>query len=795
MSFEDAARANEESSMSSYSTQSMQASTSDYCKNIDPELLMNKGQEPSASVVPFKKSAAMHTYPSVASILQQPMQASFSMNDVNAQLESRNPKSAAGLSEHTQTANLTSPRGVPFTRTFGEHSYPTSRRDSVSRSYHVSRSMPYHQPNFEGYASQSSQPSPHSRTAPWWTPPSWEPKRTPSTVPSYATTAPQDNARTSYSAVPPSGSSAIRQIGQPNPANYYSPVPSHTSMPTPPTAYHAVASAPQPAYTGHGTQSLSMLPPELFSTAMAPPSSPMWSPMLPPPPGFVHASRNSVPSHRLQAWPQTTSYTPVSTAMRQNSFLASPYVQSVTASPISSNPWDNEGQLTNSGTGYCNLTSCKYRCSSDPCPSGCMPSCNGSEACSPVYGCTGSCRASQSTPVSQPLSRSLSISTRDVSLGDSMQCQWLLPDQQCDVSVSNKNALGQHVLQEHIQPQRALTCPWDQCAATLDQEQMPSHMMRQHRPDSYVCLFQDCGQSFSRPEDLDEHFQRAHSSLDCHWAGCDVITPGPAQLRHHINTDHLQTAQQGLTRAPSSESTKPGSRQSSPAVTFGRHTIGSSWDQLIDTDKMLVTMKVQGSSWAQINAAWKDATGSKPGSSTLPNRLRRIQARLATSTNGLGMSATSLASPAVTSHGQAIQLPVASAFAPSLPSPASAQQHRALLPRPAPFPQAFSPSNSRAFHAHGPPPSPSPTVLQNLGAQCLWILASSTTEICGEQFQNGNELQRHADRVHVHGLGPGLPTHTSSTVVCKWRGCKRKGERLQSAQKLSRHLYIHTGCM
>ena len=566
-------------------------------------------------------------------------------------------------------------------------------------------------------------------------------------------------------------------------ATSYAPIPtavSQTSIPESPylpPLTTGLATAPNNSIPSSSYQNWTGIPSQDPISIALPLHSVPASPYIrPSSTGLTTIPKNSIPS-QSPVWPSGPPQALLSTAIPQTSVLRGPCLQSGTSS-ISSSPFDPPGDwdhLAQSEADYCTRTSCNDRCSLIPCPPGCMPSCNDSEACSSVYECTGSCRAHGSNTVSQPLSRSLSMCTPNPSPEDSMQCKWLLPGQQCDVSTSDKGALGQHVLREHIQPQTALTCPWDQCAATLDQQLMPFHMMRQHHPDSYVCLFQYCGQSFPHAEDLDIHFQSAHGSLDCHWAGCDVITLGPGQLKDHVDTEHLKVMQQGLGQASPSESAN---RKRCPDTRAGssKAAIGRSWNQLSDIDKMLVSMSDKGASWAQINTAWEDATGNKPAASTLPNRLRRIRLRLSDCSAQIsGLSS----------------LPVASGshLSPASPDPQIFQYAAVSLPSP------LVPS----FGAHHftssvflPPTPTSPS--SPPGVQCLWSPISSTSQICGERFLTGNDLQTHVEGAHIYGVDSGLSSNTSPTVVCQWSGCKRMATPLQSTRKLLRHLYTHTGC-
>ncbi|KAI9696772.1 MAG: hypothetical protein M1836_005134 [Candelina mexicana] len=62
--------------------------------------------------------------------------------------------------------------------------------------------------------------------------------------------------------------------------------------------------------------------------------------------------------------------------------------------------------------------------------------------------------------------------------------------------------------------------------------------------------------------------------------------------------------------------------------TAGR-SISTKLEDASKEDKMLISMKDNGKSWAEIRKAWKEMTGEDTGNSTLPNRYNRLKANLA----------------------------------------------------------------------------------------------------------------------------------------------------------------------
>lgn len=210
-----------------------------------------------------------------------------------------------------------------------------------------------------------------------------------------------------------------------------------------------------------------------------------------------------------------------------------------------------------SGTVYsciedCTLPSCDDGCSANHCPPECPPACNGEGICDSSenlgsMNCNDT-RCLETAPVcldgSCPytvldIPPSWANPPSDYPTDPAIHCQWEALGQSCNVSVSNTNALGRHVLQDHIEPQLTFTCPWDECAEVMDFQQLPGHLMHEHKPDRYICLWQNCGLSFSTHEGLDYHIKSDHANLDCHWAGCEASAKDLSQLKTHVDVNHL----------------------------------------------------------------------------------------------------------------------------------------------------------------------------------------------------------------------------------------------------------------
>ncbi|KAM0794948.1 hypothetical protein BDR22DRAFT_635103 [Usnea florida] len=72
----------------------------------------------------------------------------------------------------------------------------------------------------------------------------------------------------------------------------------------------------------------------------------------------------------------------------------------------------------------------------------------------------------------------------------------------------------------------------------------------------------------------------------------------------------------------------PRKRQAPKKELAAPRGIPGSWEEADYADKMLVTMKEKGDSWAEIRATWKEVTGLDTAPSTLPNRYNRIKVNM-----------------------------------------------------------------------------------------------------------------------------------------------------------------------
>ena len=124
-----------------------------------------------------------------------------------------------------------------------------------------------------------------------------------------------------------------------------------------------------------------------------------------------------------------------------------------------------------------------------------------------------------------------------------LDCHWETLGQQCEASMPSFNSLSQHVLMSHIQPQKVLPCKWNRCSDQVEVDEIPNHVWHYHSPtpqaDSYICLWQGCGQNFLTTEDLDVHMKSVHCRISCHWDGCEQATTSEVALKAHVDKKHI----------------------------------------------------------------------------------------------------------------------------------------------------------------------------------------------------------------------------------------------------------------
>ena len=105
-----------------------------------------------------------------------------------------------------------------------------------------------------------------------------------------------------------------------------------------------------------------------------------------------------------------------------------------------------------------------------------------------------------------------------------------------------------------------------------------------------------------------------------------IIKPGPEQTNKEQNKKipKASVATEGISRR---------SAKISKAKT-GIVPMPTSWAEVGVADRMLVTLRDNGDSWAKIRKLWKEMTGLDTAASTLPTRYSRLKASMATLEDG-----------------------------------------------------------------------------------------------------------------------------------------------------------------
>ena len=198
-------------------------------------------------------------------------------------------------------------------------------------------------------------------------------------------------------------------------------------------------------------------------------------------------------------------------------------------------------------TEICDRPDCKDEdredCGLHPCTPEChtIP-CTDPKFCNPKSLCTTPCHIGVPGPTYNDNMMLLGMESMDMTFA---QCEWALQNGhgQCNASLPNRGALGEHVLKSHIQPQLAQLCPFE-CGATVAPDSVTEHVFGEHQKSKYsqfVCLARGCDFIGENEADLDEHLKSAHLSkgIQCHWGDCSVTTKNPDALDSHVRADHL----------------------------------------------------------------------------------------------------------------------------------------------------------------------------------------------------------------------------------------------------------------
>lgn len=353
---------------------------------------------------------------------------------------------------------------------------------------------------------------------------------------------------------------------------------------------------------------------------------------------------------------------------------------------------------------------------------------------------------------------------------DPVQCHWLLPDQECDITAPTTDALSHHVFHDHIQPETSLTCGWSDCEEQGNAQQLTDHLWNSHRPeqhvpDSYVCLWDSCMEMFPDAEQLETHMEVAHThieSIDCRWGGCGTITMNSAELQSHVNQEHLHLPLH-IQSNSSSSNLELGSVNRHSTLPR-KHPL----DWSPENDELLMHARSQNLTFKQISSQYF------PGKSEQACQIR--YARLYNKEQQSIPQSTKQSTPLLT-------------YSPLLPSPYATSPYEPQYP-------LVDPSLSQVAPALVSNHS-SQLILDHPATQgshvCMWITDDTTETFCGARFEHTNELQAHVESSH-YPLSGERRRRPVSHWVCKWLGCPRKGESRGTRDKLKKHICTHTGC-
>ena len=446
--------------------------------------------------------------------------------------------------------------------------------------------------------------------------------------------------------------------------------------------------------------------------------------------------------------------------------------------------------------GPCSITNCESGCNPSPFDSGIcsLSQCNNLEQCTSEECCKEpECLDHISIPTTRRESFDYSaadqyasssqhqftngsavISAYDNSSGfdetnaNPIQCHWLLPDQECDMTAPTTDALSQHVLNDHIQPETSLMCGWSDCEKQIDAQQFTDHLWNSHRPeqhvqDSYVCLWNGCMENFSDAEQLATHMEVAHThveSIDCRWGGCGTITTNSAELHTHVDKEHLRLQIQPLSFSPNADTSLSDSQSSQQP----RHPLY--WKA--ENDELLMRVRAQNLTFPQIASQYfpgKSAQACQRRYAVIYNREQQ------------GTPPSPEQSTPLLTYSP---LPPAS----NATSPYDTQYPPIDLTLSQTSPAFPSNHSSQLVSDHRPTQG---------NHVCMWITDDSTEALCGSRFGDTYGLQAHIESSH-YPFSDDRRRRPISHWVCKWTGCTRRGESSGTRDKLKKHIYTHTSC-
>ncbi|KAL8993893.1 MAG: hypothetical protein Q9169_006000 [Polycauliona sp. 2 TL-2023] len=340
---------------------------------------------------------------------------------------------------------------------------------------------------------------------------------------------------------------------------------------------------------------------------------------------------------------------------------------------------------------------------------------------------------------------------------DLVPCQWLLQNAQCDAMVPTLDALGKHLLEQHVDPLCYSRCPQDPCFDLTQKTNLPDHHAGQHQLDKFLCHTNDCFETYDTFTDLNDHFLSTHGPINCRYGGCEVSTNDPWQLKHHIVEDHLDSpaiawpegAAFGDQYNLNNQSEyMPSSVSTANAVNYPAYSPNGAHDQT-----QYFGPNIPYTPAYDINAT--DYTNQAAPHSNPSNHCQHhiFDNEIQTAWHASDPAYTMGLKPG--KDVQAMDQVNASEISPTATTPAS--------------------NNETATTGH----------------VCQWIMDSGNNILCHQAFDTTKALQEHLRRDHCT-LYNATRSTAKASAICRWHGCSRQGEPLTDIHKLIRHALTHS---
>ena len=270
-----------------------------------------------------------------------------------------------------------------------------------------------------------------------------------------------------------------------------------------------------------------------------------------------------------------------------------------------------------------------------------------------------------------------------------------------------------------------------------------------------------------------------HLFLNCQWETsgqqCEALMPSVNTLSEHVLQDHIQPQ----------------------AVLPCQWNHCSNQVELDDIPSHVWQCHSPASEAASFVCLWHGCGASFLTTEELDTHMKELHCQISCHWDGCDQATTS--EMALKAHVDNKHITKATACSPrestpttiTLSTPKSYSEHPFNVEKPSTI--TPSPDNQQSPQGNMLGHRSFRDALGNAGEKsCQWLVSDS---ICGQVFENGNELQAHIESSHLNNSKHcGTFDCRHMKHLCKWNGCKTSAPFAERS-KLARHIYTHTKFM